>query len=106
METNGYVVMELGWEYDDQGYSRNRDQDGTPVKIYTTEQEAHEEAKRLSLVWFRKQLKNGELSYYNYEDLPYDKDGEAILPSEDCPDEEALEFMRNFLSTYEVVKVG
>ena len=36
-----YVVMEIGWEYNDENYYRPEDEDGIPKVAYESKEEAH-----------------------------------------------------------------
>lgn len=44
----GFVLMEIGWEYDDENYYRPEGRGGTPQKVFTDPAKAIEEVNRLN----------------------------------------------------------
>jgi len=44
----GYVVMQIGWEYNDEYYYRPDCEGGKPVKVFNTQKEAQAERDRFN----------------------------------------------------------
>ena len=52
--TKVYVIMEIGYEYNDEYHSKSENNDGQPYKtVYTSETEARAKLKELTLNWLR-----------------------------------------------------
>lgn len=52
--TKVYVIMEIGYEYNDEYYSKSDDNAGLPYKtVYTNETEARAKLKELTLTWLK-----------------------------------------------------
>jgi hypothetical protein len=59
----GYVVLQKGFEYNDEVYSESDSGGGHPRKIYFNKQTALAEVKRLNI----NEFKNTDISLYSYE---------------------------------------
>ena len=59
----GYVVLQKGFEYNDEVYSESESGGGHPRKIYFNKQTALDEVKRLNI----NEFKNTDISLYSYE---------------------------------------
>lgn len=87
--TTGYVVSEIGYEYNDEIYHQSENGGGNPVKIYLDKEKAQAEVDKLNMESFL----TCEIGQYAYElsDLvtdmaafekiikKYDKEGEVDL---------------------------
>jgi len=52
--TKVYVIMEIGYEYNDEYHSKSENNDGHPYKtVYTNETEARAKLKELTLNWLK-----------------------------------------------------
>lgn len=52
--TKVYVIMEIGYEYNDEYHSKSENNDGHPYKtVYTNETEARAKLKELTLTWLK-----------------------------------------------------
>ena len=52
--TKVYVIMEIGYEYNDEYHSKSENNDGHPYKtVYTNETEARAKLKELTLAWLK-----------------------------------------------------
>lgn len=52
--TKVYVIMEIGYEYNDEYHSKSANNDGRPYKtVYTNENEARAKLKELTLTWLK-----------------------------------------------------
>lgn len=47
--TKGYVVLEIGWEYNDETYSRHEDGGGIPIVVYKDLATAVSSAEKLNV---------------------------------------------------------
>lgn len=69
-----YVLMEEGWEYNDETFFHPESGSGTPVKIFNSLEAAEKECQKRNLDSFKGLFESGEASqyFYNFEDiLPY-----------------------------------
>jgi len=69
-----YVLMEEGWEYNDEIYFRSEGGSGSPHSFFTDKEKAQAECDKRNLDSFRKLWESGEIREYCYgfDDLiPY-----------------------------------
>lgn len=59
-----YVLMEQGWDYNDEVYFSS--EGGHPTKVFTDKEKAEAEANRLSMVDFKRLILSGEIREYAY----------------------------------------
>lgn len=65
MSETFYVLMEAGWEYDDNNYSRSNG--GNPEKVFSDKEKAETEATKLNLETFKSTIKSGDIRDYGYD---------------------------------------
>ena len=61
-----YVLMEEGWEYNDETYFHPHSGGGTPHSFYTKESDAQAECDKRNLASFKKLWKSGDIHDYCY----------------------------------------
>lgn len=69
-----YVLMEDGWEYNDEIRFRPESRGGTPRKVFTSKKKAQEECDALNVKEFKSLFASGEITeyFYSWDDLlPY-----------------------------------
>lgn len=81
-----YVLMEEGWEYNDEVFFRPESGSGTPRAFFLTQEEADVECNKRNVQSFKDLWSDGEIRQYCYgldEILPYeqrkDKDKKKLL---------------------------
>lgn len=62
----GYVLSEIGWEYNDENYHRPECDGGTPRKVYLNKQKAMTACAELNTTKTAENTKDGD--YYQMED--------------------------------------
>jgi hypothetical protein len=69
--SNVYVLMEEGWEYNDETYFHPDSGSGTPVKVFETYEAATAECNSRNIESFRDLFVNAEANqyFYNFEDI-------------------------------------
>lgn len=69
--SNVYVLMEEGWEYNDEVYFHPDSGSGTPVKVFETHEAAITECNSRNIESFRDLFINAEANqyFYNFEDI-------------------------------------
>jgi hypothetical protein len=100
-----YVVMHVGWEYNDEYYYRAQERGGIPKDVFTSSDAADAECDRLNLEAARKMLasKWGNLGDYLGEDWTEDVE----VPSQGWTDGAILEWMKEHeVHFFEVVEVN
>lgn len=66
--TKVYVIMEIGYEYNDEYHSKSENNDGHPYKtVYTNENEARAKLKELTVDWLK----------HDYVSSRFDRYGDA-----------------------------
>ena len=117
-----YIVMEIGYEYNDNYYERHENNDGLPINVFTSMEKALERKKELELeTWYDCKLAN----YLYFDELTNSIDYDKLMPllvgeyqkgdvpyisfSRDIYDKETMEkimscFDTEFYSVYEVVQ--
>lgn len=68
--TKVYVIMEIGYEYNDEYYSKSDDNAGHPYKtVYTNETEARAKLKELTVDWLKNNhdIINDTFRQYQYD---------------------------------------
>ena len=92
-----YVLMKVGWEYNDENYFRPEDDGGVPQTVFSSKIGAHQECKRLN--------EEERKSHSQYgRGCAYDVDGRDLyyeIENDDITEEEAWELV----PFYEVVEV-
>lgn len=71
-----YVLMEVGWDYNDEVFFQSEAGGGSPHSFYTVKAEADKECDARNIEKFRSLWESGEIREYCYgadELLPYDK---------------------------------
>jgi hypothetical protein len=71
-----YVLMEEGWDYNDEIFFQSEAGGGTPRNFYESEDAANKECQRRNLKSFKELWENGEIQQYCYgitELLPYEE---------------------------------
>lgn len=71
----GYIVLQKGFEYNDEVYSETESGGGHPQKIYFNRETALEEVKRLNI----KEFKETNISLYSYDIEDICEDIEELL---------------------------
>ncbi len=69
-----YVLMEEGWEYNDETFFHPESGSGTPRKIFTKQEDADKECQKRNIKSLKELFKSGEANqyFYNFGDiLPY-----------------------------------
>ena len=69
-----YVLMEEGWEYNDETYFHPESGSGTPRKIFASQEAADKECSKRNIESFRELFTSGEAIqyFYNFRDIiPY-----------------------------------
>ncbi len=69
-----YVLMEEGWEYNDETYFHPESGSGTPRKIFNSQEAADKECQKRNVASLRELFENGEANqyFYSFDDiLPY-----------------------------------
>lgn len=69
MSNKLYIVSELGFEYDDNNYYREKGSGGYPRTAYSSEDKANQVCEELNLEEFKNLFSNREIQ--NYGDLGY-----------------------------------
>jgi hypothetical protein len=64
--SNVYVLMEEGWEYNDETYFHPDSGSGTPTKVFGTQEAADVECNRRNLESLKKMFAEGDASQYFY----------------------------------------
>lgn len=82
-----YVLMEEGWEYNDETYFHPESGSGTPRKIFASHEAADKECDKRNVESFRELFTSGEAVqyFYNFNDIiPYEsrKDREYLAKIE------------------------
>jgi hypothetical protein len=83
MSENVYVLMEEGWEYNDETFFHPESGSGTPTKVFPTQEAADTECNKRNVESIRELFTSAEANqyFYNFKDIiPYDKkkDGEYM----------------------------
>jgi hypothetical protein len=69
MSTKYYVLMQVGFDYDDQNYSIPQGGGGHPTLVFTNKKKAEEECTKRNREEMKVRIQNGELrEYANYLD--------------------------------------
>lgn len=71
-----YVLMEDGWEYNDEIMFRPESRGGNPRKVFASKKKALDECNALNVAAFKKLFASGEITEYFYgwdELLPYNE---------------------------------
>ena len=91
----GYIVLEIGFSYDDNFYTSNEDGGGSPVKIFFSKKSADEKAMEMEFIK-HSQINVKEFTGYDYDD---DNDGSEYT---DAPikSDEFESFMKEMNSKY------
>lgn len=98
VETKGksYVLMEVGWQYNDENHFRPQDDGGVPQTVYSSKVGADQECKRLNEIERKNHLSGSECDFnVDGRDLYYE------VENGDITNEEAWEAV----PFYEVVEV-
>ncbi len=69
-----YVLMEEGWEYNDETFFHPESGSGSPRKVFTTQEAADKECQKRNIESLRELFESGEANqyFYNFDDiLPY-----------------------------------
>jgi hypothetical protein len=61
-----YVLMETGFEYNDENYFRHDGSGGHPEKVFTDKERAEEAAFQKGLEFFKRLVASGEIKDYGY----------------------------------------
>ncbi len=64
--SNVYVLMEEGWEYNDETFFHPESGSGTPVKVFASQEVAEIECNKRNLESFKAIFSDGEASQYFY----------------------------------------
>lgn len=73
---NVYVLMEEGWEYNDETFFHPESGSGTPRKVFATNEAAQKECDARNVESFRDLFTSGEANqyFYSFDDvIPYNK---------------------------------
>lgn len=85
MSETFYVLMEEGWDYNDEVFFRTENGGGHPEKVFADKEKAEAEANRLNMKRFRELVTSGEVHEYAYslDDILSDKATEDDLMFEE-----------------------
>lgn len=61
-----YVLMKVGWQYNDETYFRTENNDGSPEKVFLCANKAAKEVMELNLKEFKTLIKTGQIVEYGY----------------------------------------
>lgn len=65
----GYILMEIGWEYDDETYSRPEDDGGTPKKVFLSKKKAYDACSLLNAERVKKNKRTMVTEWRNSNDF-------------------------------------
>jgi len=64
-----FVLMEVGWQYNDEVYLKTDEGGGYPRKVFFSQEEAEKEVLELNLENFQGLIRSGELVNYDYDTM-------------------------------------
>jgi hypothetical protein len=62
-----FVLMEIGWQYNDEVYFRLDESAGRPRKVFLSQEDAEKEVLELNFDNFKELIRSGDLVNYDYD---------------------------------------